>query len=67
MTTDSCADGPFEITPSGGMAAMWNYVSWDTGDEDIVLDGSFSLADLKAMISHVENYRLGLDSAQTDK
>jgi len=33
------------------------YVSWDVGDDDIVLDGRFTIKELRAIIKRVEAER----------
>lgn len=49
----------FEVTPSGGLSGLYEYVRWEPGDNEVVLDGSFDLENLKAIVAHIENQSKG--------
>lgn len=48
-----------EVTQSGGLSGRYEYVRWEPGDNEVVLDGQFDLDSLKAIVAHIENQSKG--------
>lgn len=42
------------ITKDGGLYDLGWYLAWEHGDDDAVLDGRFTPADLRAIADHID-------------
>lgn len=43
------------IKNDSGLYGAWDYIDWTPGDSKIILDGSFTVADLEAMAWWMKN------------
>ena len=42
------------VAEDNGLFCLGQYIAWTPGDEGVVLDAHFTLAELRAIVAHIE-------------
>lgn len=55
--TDTILINDIRIEPDGGLRSSWDYLDYVAGQGDAVFDGTFDVAELRAIADHIEKHQ----------